>query len=64
MFGILKSAAKAASAVIDVPVAAARDVVTVAGQVLGEEPKSGTHTGDALGRFVENVKDIADPDAE
>ena len=59
MFGSLM---KAAMAVVDIPVAAARDVVTIAGQAFGEEPESGTHTGDALGRFVDNVKDATDPD--
>jgi hypothetical protein len=59
MFGSLL---KAAIAVVDVPVSAARDVVTMAGQAFGEEPESGTHTGDALGRFVDNVKDATDPD--
>jgi hypothetical protein len=59
MFGSLL---KAAAAVVDVPVAAARDVVTMAGQAFGEEPNSGTHTGDALGRFVGNIKDATDPD--
>ena len=59
---MFKSLLKASSAVIDVPVAAARDVVTVAGELAGEKPKSGTHTGDALGRFAKNIKDMADPD--
>ena len=61
MFGSLL---KAAAAVVDVPVAAARDVVTMAGQAGGKEPESGTHTGDALGRFVENVEKAAAPDNE
>ena len=58
MFGILKSTVKAASAVIDVPVSIAADVVTMGG-VLND--KDETHTSDALGRFVKNVSDIADP---
>jgi hypothetical protein len=59
---MFESLLKAAIAVVDVPVSAARDVVTMAGQALGEEPDSGTHTGDALGRFVDNVKDATNPD--
>lgn len=60
MFGILKSTLKAASAVVDVPVSAAADLVTMGGELSGK--KGGTYTGDAAGRFVQNVKDIADPD--
>lgn len=59
---MLGSLLKAAAAVVDVPVAAARDVVTMGGQAFGEAPESGTHTGDALGRFVENIKDATDPE--
>jgi hypothetical protein len=53
MFGSLL---KAAAVVIDVPASAARDLVN------SEKPKTGSHTGDALDRFFENVKDVADPD--
>jgi len=59
MFGSLL---KAAAVVIDAPVAVVRDVVTLGGEVAGEPPKGACHTSDALGRFVENVKDAADPD--
>lgn len=61
---MLNSLLKAASAVIDVPVAAARDVVTAVGTLGGEEPQSGTHTGDALERFVENVENVSDPNKD
>lgn len=58
MFGIFESAIKAASAVIDIPVSIAADVVTLGG-VLND--KDGSYTGDAAGRFVDNVKNIANP---
>ena len=58
MFGILKSAAKAASAVIDVPVSVASDVFTCGGMTTDREK---TYTGEALGRLVQNVSDMADP---
>lgn len=58
MFGILKSVAKAATAVIDVPVSLAADVVTCGGMTTD---KSETYTGEALGRLVQNVSDMADP---
>ena len=57
MFGSLL---KAAAVVIDVPVSAARDVVT-AGDMNSEAPKTVSHTGDAIERFFDNVKDVADP---
>ena len=63
MFGILKSTIKAASAVVDVPVSAAADIVTMGG-VLNDKKGGGTYTGDAAERFVQNVKDIADPGKE
>ena len=61
MFGSLL---KAATAIVDVPVALTRDVVTLAGTLDGSKdmPGSGTHTGDALGRLYKNVSDAADPD--
>ena len=58
MFGIFESAIKAASAVIDIPVSIAADVVTLGGAL---NDKDGTYTGDAAGRFVDNVKNIANP---
>ena len=59
MFGILKSAVKAAAAVVDVPVSMAADIVTLGG-VLND--KEETYTGKAAERFVKNVSDMADPD--
>jgi len=62
MFGILKSTIKAASAVVDVPVAVAADMLTMGG--VTTDKKGGTYTGDAAGRLVQNVKDIADPEKD
>lgn len=61
MFGIFTSALKAAAAVIDVPVSMAADVVTLRGVLTDKE---NSYTGEAVGRFVENVKDMADPDSK
>lgn len=62
MFGILKSTLKAAAAVVDIPVAVAADVVTLGGTL--SDKAGGTYTGDAAGRFVDNVNDITDPDRD
>jgi hypothetical protein len=59
MFGMLTSIAKAASAVVDIPVSIVADVVTFGGSING---KSETYTGKAVEKFVENVSDITDPD--
>lgn len=56
MFGILNSAVKAASAVVDVPVSVAADVATLGG-VLTDKDES--YTSEAASRLVQNVKDIA-----
>ena len=58
---MFKSLLKAAAVVIDVPVAVVADVVTMGG-VLNDKPNS--HTGEALGRFVDNVSDVAKPDCK
>jgi hypothetical protein len=58
MFGIIESTVKAASAVIDVPVSLAADVVTCGGLTTGKDK---TYTGEALERLVQNVSDISDP---
>ena len=60
MFGILKSTLKAAAVIVDVPVSAAADLATLGGAL--NDKKGGTYTGEAAERFVQNVKDIADPD--
>lgn len=59
MFGILKSAVKAASAVVDVPVSVAADVVTLGGSLTDKEKP---YTAEAAERLVKNVSDMADPD--
>lgn len=59
MFGILKSAVKAASVVVDAPVSVAADIVTMGG-VLTDTDKP--YTCKAVERFVSNVSDMADPD--
>ena len=61
MLGFLKSTIKAVAAVVDIPVAIVADAVTLRG-VLTDRDES--YTGEACGRLVENVKDMADPDSE
>ena len=56
---MFKSLLKAATSVIDVPVSVAADVVTLGGVLSGKDK---TYTGDALGRFVDNVSDAAKPE--
>ena len=58
---MFKSLFKAATAVIDVPLALAADVVSLGG-TLSDKKTDGTYTHDALGRLVKNVSDAADPD--
>ena len=58
MFGFITSAVKAASAVIDIPLAIVADTITIGG-VLND--KDTTYTGDAAARLVKNVKNMADP---
>lgn len=60
MFGILKSAVKAASAVVDVPVSVAADVITLGGALTDKERP---YTAEAAERLVRNVKDMSDPDS-
>jgi len=57
MFGMMKSALKAASAVVDIPVGIAADAVTMGG-VLNDKETS--YTAEAAARFVKNVKDITE----
>lgn len=58
MFGILESLAKAAVAVVTVPVAVVADVVTLGGTL---NDKQETYTGEAVGDFVDNLKNAAKP---
>lgn len=61
MFDLLKSATKAAASVIDVPVSAAADVVTLGGATID---RGRTYTADALSRLMDNVEDMTDPRSE
>jgi hypothetical protein len=56
---MFKSLLKAASVVVDLPVAIIADVVTCGGMTTDQ---AGSYTAKATGRFVENVSDAADPD--
>lgn len=59
MFGMFESLAKAAVAVVTVPVAVVADVVTMGG-VLTDKDKP--YTAEAVEDFVDNLKDAASPD--
>lgn len=59
MFGMIESLAKAAVAVVTVPVAVVADVVTMGG-VLTDKDKP--YTAEAVEDFVDNLKDAATPD--
>lgn len=59
MFGMIQSLAKAAAAVVTVPVAVVADAVTLGG-VLTDKEK--TYTGEAVSDFVDNLKDATKPD--
>jgi hypothetical protein len=59
MFGMIESIAKAAVAVVTVPVAVVADVVTMGG-VLTDKDKP--YTVEAVEDFVDNLKDAATPD--
>jgi hypothetical protein len=59
MFGMLESLAKAAVAVVTVPVAVVADVVTLGGSLTD---KSQPYTSDAVGDLVDNLKDATRPD--
>lgn len=54
MFDTLKSLAKAAVAVVDVPVSVAADVVTLGGALTDNDSSC---TSGAASRFVRNVRD-------
>jgi len=59
MFGMIESIAKAAVAVVTVPVSVVADVVTMGG-VLTDKDKP--YTAEAVEDFVDNLKDAATPD--
>lgn len=58
MFGILGSIAKAAVAVVEVPVAVVADVVTLGGALTDQDKP---YTATAVEHFVDNVQNAADP---
>lgn len=59
MLGMFESLAKAAVAVVTVPVAVVADVVTMGG-VLTDKEKP--YAAEAVEDFVDNLKDAATPD--
>jgi|APLak6261683265_1056151.scaffolds.fasta_scaffold00028_44 hypothetical protein len=59
MFGMLESLAKAAAAVVTVPVAVVADVVTLGGSLTDKEQP---YTADAVGDLVDNLKDATRPE--
>ena len=59
MFGMLESLAKAAAAVVTVPVAVVADVVTLGGALTDKDQP---YTVDAVGDFVDNLKDATKPE--
>lgn len=61
MLGMLESLAKAAAAVVAVPVAVVADVVTLGGTL---SDKGESYTADALSDMVDNLKDATTPRQE
>ena len=59
MFGMLESLAKAAAAVVTVPVAVVADVVTLGGSL---NDKDKPYTAEAVGDLVDNLKDATRPE--
>lgn len=59
MFGMIESLAKAAVAVVTVPVAVVADVVTLGGSLTD---KGQPYTADAVGDLVDNLKDATRPE--
>lgn len=59
MFGMLESLAKAAVAVVTVPVAVVADVVTLGGSLTDKDKP---YTAEAVEDFVQNLTDAAKPD--
>ena len=59
MFGMLESLAKAAAAVVTVPVAVVADVVTLGGSL---NDKDQPYTADAVSDLVGNLKDATRPE--
>ena len=58
MFGMIESLAKAAAAVVTVPVAVVADVVTLGGALTDKDQP---YTAEAVEDFVDNLKDATKP---
>lgn len=58
MFGFIESLAKAAAAVVTVPVAVAADVVTMGGALTDKDKP---YTAEAISDAVQNLKDATKP---
>ena len=58
MFGFIESLAKAATAVVTVPVGVVADVVTLGGALTDKEKP---YTAEAVSDLVQNLKNAADP---
>ena len=58
MFDMLESLAKAACAVVTVPVSVVADVVTMGGALTDKEKP---YTAEAIGDLVDNLKDASRP---
>jgi hypothetical protein len=58
MFGLIESLAKAATAVVTVPVAVVADVVTMGGQLTDKDKP---YTAEAVEDLVDNLKDATRP---
>ena len=59
MFGMIESLAKAAAAVVTVPVAVVADVVTLGGALTDKDQP---YTADAASDLVDNLKDATKPE--
>ena len=59
MFGMIESIAKAAVAVVTVPVAVVADVVTMGGALTDKDKP---YTAEAVGDLVDNLKDATKPE--
>ena len=58
---MFNSLLKAATAIVDVPVSLAADVVTCGGMTTDKDE---SYTSKSLGRLVGNLKDATDPDKD
>lgn len=61
MFGMLESLAKAAAAVVTVPVSVVADVVTMGGALTDKDKP---YTAEAVEDLVDNIKDATKPSSK